>query len=82
MGLRPHAVRVLFQQFDADVAGCHDESDPDAWADLVRLRGEVDALGLQLGGCLVKVLHAQAEVVQPLVRVIRRWALCRGRTGR
>ena len=64
------AVGVLLQQLHPDVAGGYQERDLDAGADFVGVGGEYGAFRPQVGGGRGQVFHPQAEMVQPLVRVV------------
>src|ERR1700716_3741413 len=56
---------VALQQFDRDALRSADEANADARPDGGRLLGELDTLGLDLGGHGIDVLHRQSEMVEP-----------------
>src|SRR3954451_24340531 len=63
---------VALEQLDGDAFGAADEADAHAGADRGRFAREGDALGLDLGGDGVDVLHRETEMVEALMRVRRR----------
>src|ERR1700744_2095285 len=60
------------EQFDRDPLRSADEADADARADSGGLLGELDALGLDLGGDRVDVLYGEPEMIEALVGRHRR----------
>src|SRR5437660_7130015 len=58
---------VALQQLDRDALRAAEEADANAWPDRRWLLGELDALGLDLGGDRIDVLYRQPEMIEPLV---------------
>src|SRR6185437_4031962 len=67
-----HVFLVALEQFDRNALRPADEADAYPRPDRGRLLGELDALGLDLGGYRVDVLHCQPEMIQPLIGRHRR----------
>src|ERR1700734_180503 len=58
---------VALEQFDRDTLRPADEADANARPNGRRPPGELDTLGLDLGGHRIDVLHAQSEMIEPLI---------------
>src|SRR6266403_3688526 len=63
---------VALEQLDRDALRPADETDADARPNGRRLLGELDALGLDLGGHRVDVFYRQPELIEPLIGRLRR----------
>src|SRR3954469_15057615 len=63
---------VALQELDGNSLWSADEADAHAGPDRGRRLGELDALGLDLGGDGVDVLHRQSEMIEALIGRHRR----------
>src|SRR5262249_31018835 len=55
------------EELDRDSLRAADEADAHARADRGRLARELDALGLDLGGDRIDVVHREPEMIEPLI---------------
>src|SRR5579859_336607 len=64
--------RIAVEQLDRDAFRRFDEADAHAGPHRGRLFGELDALGLELGGDLVDAAHRKAEMIEAAIGNRRR----------